>query len=190
MILSRSKRISQTYSQKKVEKIHKVLNNSKKDKLKLNIVIKNPSRKQIILSMSLQNANIIIAKSSKHVTNINRLLKDIKSDVLADFIYTNNKGMVITTNKLATKLDFKVIENYIKNINEVDMNDIMNYRLLQSKSYFKILGILYFVEDTNLSINSDVIKRVLQYTHIFNNVILAFYSCIIKMSLKFNMVVI
>ena len=159
---------------KKVKEIYKVLNNSNKDKLKLNMAAKSPSRKHIILPMSLQNTHMIMVKFNKHITNINRLLKYIKSDVLADFIYANNKGMVITTHKVATKLDFKVIENYIKNINKVDMNDIINHRLLQSKSYFKILDILYFVEDNNLSITLNVIKRVLQYTYIFNNVILAF----------------
>jgi len=131
-----------------------------------------------------------MVKSNKHVTNINKLLKDIKSDVLADFIYTNNKGIVITTNKIATKLDFKVIKNYIKNIDKVNMNDIMNLRLLQSKSYLKILDILYFVEDTNLPITLNFIKRVLQSTYIFNDIILTFYSYIIKVSLKSNMTVI
>jgi len=60
-----------------------------------------------------------MAKSNQHVTNINRLLKDVKSDILADFICTDNKEMIITTNKVATNSNLKVIENYVKNIDEV-----------------------------------------------------------------------
>ena len=49
----------------------------------------------------------------------------------------------------------------------------MNPRLLQSKSYLKILGISYYVEDTNLFITIDIVERVIQTTHIFNDVVLA-----------------
>jgi len=131
-----------------------------------------------------------MAKSNKHITNINRLLENIKYNVLANFIYTDNKEIVITTNKVATNLDLKVIENYIKNIDEVDMNNIINSRFLQSKSYLKILDILYFVEDTNLSITLDIVERILQSTHIFNDIVLTFYLCVIKASLKSNIAVV
>jgi len=131
-----------------------------------------------------------MAKSNKHIPNINRLLENIKYNVLANFIYTDNKEIVITTNKVATNLDLKVIENYIKNIDEVDMNNIINSRFLQSKSYLKILDILYFVEDTNLSITLDIVERILQSTHIFNDIVLTFYLCVIKASLKSNIAVV
>jgi len=54
------------------------------------------------------------------------------------------------------------MEKYIKDLNYVDSNNIMSPRLPQSKSYLKILSILYFVKDTNLSIILDIIKRVIQ----------------------------
>ena len=63
----------------------------------------------------------------------------------------------------------------------------MSPRLLQSKSYLKILGILYYIKDTNVSISS---KKVIQTTHIFNNIILAFYSHIIEASPKSDMTII
>ena len=37
---------------------------------------------------------------------------------------------------------------------------------------------------------SDIVKRVIETTHIFNNVVLAFWSCIIKVSPKSDMAVI
>jgi len=107
-------------------------------------------------------------------TNINRLLKEVKSDISANYICSNNKEIIITTNKIATSSDLNIIEKYVKELNDVDMNDIMISRLSQSKSYFKILSILYFVEDINLSVTLDTIKSVIKSTHIFNNVVLAF----------------
>jgi len=38
----------------------------------------------------------------------------------------------------------------MKNLNNVNSSDVMNPKLPQSKSYLKILGILYLVEDINL----------------------------------------
>jgi len=66
----------------------------------------------------------------------------------------------------------------------------MSSRLPQSKSYLKILGILYFVEDANLPIFSNIIKSVIKSTHIFNDIILASYPYIIKASPKSDIAVI
>jgi len=52
------------------------------------------------------------------------------------------------------------MEKYIKDLNDIDSSNVMSPRLPQSKSYLKILGISYFVEDTNLPITSDTIEQV------------------------------
>jgi len=70
----------------KVKEVHKVLNNLKKNKSKLNITTKSPPRKQVIILMSLLNTNKFIAKSNQHIANINIFLKNVKSNILADFI--------------------------------------------------------------------------------------------------------
>lgn len=62
--------------------------------------------------------------------------------------------------------------------------------LLQSKSYLTIISIPYIKENTNSSINSTDIEKIIQFTHIFNNVYLALKLCIIKSSPKSDMVVI
>jgi len=54
-----------------------------------------------------------------------------------------------------------IVEKYIKDLNNVDLSNIMSLRLPQSKSYLKILGILYFVEDTNLPIISNIIEWII-----------------------------
>ena len=63
-------------------------------------------------------------------------------------------------------------------------------RLPQSKLYLKILGIPYYIKDTNLLITIDIIKKVFQTTYILNNIILASQPYIIKAPPKSNVVVI
>ena len=60
--------------------------------------------------------------TSSHVTNINRALENIKLDIATDFIQLNNKGVVITTNKIAGTLDLQTIKRYIKNMNTIKSN--------------------------------------------------------------------
>jgi len=75
-------------SNKKVKEVYKVINNSKKNKPKLNIMTKGLSRKQVIIPINsiITNRFIFIMISNKHIENINRALKSIKSDVMANFI--------------------------------------------------------------------------------------------------------
>jgi len=161
-------------SAKKIKKVYKVLNNQKKNNPKINIITKSLSRKQVIIPVSSQISERIMVKLNK--------LKDIKSNIIADFICADNINMVIITNKVTANLDLDIIKKYIKNINEVDISKIMSTRLSQSKSYLNILGISYYVKDTNLPITSDIIERVLQTTYIFNDIVLAFHPHIIKAS--------
>ena len=78
----------------------------------------------------------------------------------------------------------------MKELNNVNSNDIISPKLPQFKSYLKILDIPYFIDNINLSVISNIIQRVIKTTHIFDNTVLAFYFCIIKASLKSNMVIV
>jgi len=80
--------------------------------------------------------------SNVHITNLNRTLKNIKSDVMANFIQFD---IIITTNKVASPSNLHTIKNYIKNVNNMDSNNILTPQLSQSKSYLKIIDILYLI---------------------------------------------
>ena len=109
---------------------------------------------------------------------------------MANFIQADNKGLIITTNKVTSISNLNTIENYIKNIDVVDSNNVISLRLLQFKSYLKILDISYLIKNMNVLITANIVKKVLQSTYIFNNIILASRPHIIKVSLKFNIAVI
>ena len=112
--------------------------------------------------MNVKNKSSFIKESSAHVANINRVLKNVKLEIIANFICSNNRSIIITTNKIVSTLDLQTIEKYIKNVNNIKSNYIKALRLLQSKSYLKIIGIFYLLEDSNTFISSDVVKKSYQ----------------------------
>jgi len=80
--------------------------------------------------MGSNNAEKVMAKANIYISNINKLLKGVKSEIFVDFICSNNKRLVITTNKVAVISDLNIIKKYMKNLNNVDSNSVMNLRLL------------------------------------------------------------
>ena len=140
--------------------------------------------------MSTDNTNNFIKDSGMYITNINKTLKNIKLDVIADFICIKNKGMIISTNKIASPLDLQTIKKYIKNAYYIKVEHMESPRLLQSKSYLKIIGISYLSEQTNACITFDNIDKILKNTHIFNNIVLVSKPRVIKVFSKSNMAIV
>ena len=116
---------------------------------------KGLSKKQMIISININNTEAIISQANKYISKINRLLKDVKFDVLADFICFDNKGVVITTNKVAAISDLNIVKKYLKKLNNVDSNDIMSLWLPQlvmgrwntNNFYFSFLLFFWFYID-------------------------------------------
>ena len=70
------------------------------------------------------------------------------------------------------------------------LENIKALRLPQSKSYLKIIGIPYLMENTNILINSDFVETVIKSSHIFNDLSLTFKLRIIKASPKSDIAII
>ena len=101
-----------------------MINNSGKVKLKINMITKDSSRKQIIISMGNNNKSKFMTFLSIYITNINSMLKNIKSEVRADFVRAEQLRIVITMNKVASPSDLQTIENYVKNFKHINSNNI------------------------------------------------------------------
>jgi len=80
---------------------------------------------------------------------------------MTNLIRADNIRLTITTNKVIFILDLNTIENYIKNIDVINLNNVILPKISQSKSYLKILDISYFVENTNILITANIVKRML-----------------------------
>jgi len=140
--------------------------------------------------MNNKNKLQFIKNSSSYIANINRALKNIKSEIVADFTRVENSDIVITTNKVATPLDLQKIKRYIKNVNSIEVNKIKAPRLPQSKLYLKILGISYLLKNSNTPISANVVEKLIKNNHIFNNIVITSRPRVIKVSPKSDMAII
>jgi len=111
-------KIKETFSKlsdKKIDTIQKVINgDNAKPKPRINMTTKDPLHKQIIIPM-LNELGIRFTKdSASHIININCILKNIKSNICTDYISSDNKGVNIVINNVASNSDLQKIEKYIK----------------------------------------------------------------------------
>jgi len=177
----------QNFQAKKIENIQKIINNNGKPKPKLKIITKYLLRKQVIVLINNKNKAKFMKSSSVHIINLNRILKGIKSEVIADFVYSNQTGIIIITNKVVSSLNLQTIEKYIKNFNHIDVEKVKVLFLPQLKLYLKIIGILYIIKNTNTSILADMVKTTIKNNYIFNNIVITSRPHIIKVSPKSDM---
>ena len=91
-----------------------------------------------------------LKNSSMHIININHAFKNIKSNIIVDFIYIKDKDIIIMTNNVACPLDLQKIKKCIKNSLTTDVDQISTPRLSQSKLYLKIIGIPYISKHLNV----------------------------------------
>ena len=85
---------------------------------------KVPSRKQVIVPMNNDNIVKFMSNSSDYITNINRVLKNIKLEIKADYICSETSSIVIITNKVASYLNLQTIEKYVKNSNQINLENV------------------------------------------------------------------
>ena len=152
---------------------------------------KGPSRKQVIIQMSGKNVNSFMKNSSLHIANINRNLCNAKSDVLVDYIWSDNSGIMVITNKVAQQSDISIIDKYVKNSNDINSLQVEEPHLPKSKSYLKIIGIPFFSHaNSQEKLTSNDIEMILEQNHIFNNISLVSKPRVIKVSLKSDMAIV
>ena len=152
---------------------------------------KGPSRKQVIIPMSGKNISSFMKDSSLHVANVNRSLRNTKSEVLVDYIWSNNSGIMVITNKVAQQSDLAIIDNYVKNSNNINSLQVEEPHLPKSKSYLKIIGIPFFPHaNSQEKLSSNDIKAILKQNHIFDNISLVSKPRVIKVSPKSDMAIV
>ena len=148
---------------------------------------KRPLHKQIIVLIKNKTAKKYLKNSSTHIVSINCALKNIKLNLMADFIHIKDKDIIILTNNVANPLDLQEIEKCVRNSLNANTDQISSPRLPQSKSYLKIISISYLVEQSNTHLSSNDVEKILKSNYIFNNIILALKHKIIKVSPKSDM---
>ena len=88
-------------STKKIDQINNIVKDTSKTKSHIQITIKRPLRKQVIIPMSSDNNAKFMKNSSIHVTNINKALRNMKLEILVDFIHLDSLDIMVVTNKIS-----------------------------------------------------------------------------------------
>jgi len=81
------KKVFPTLSADEVEKMLKAKKSGRgMKKSKINMTTRGQSRREVIIPMTKANAELIVNSAHIHVSNVNKYLKNSKSDTFADFI--------------------------------------------------------------------------------------------------------
>ena len=172
----------------KIDQVNNIVNGQNKPKPRIKMTTKGLSRKQVIVPMSSENVLSFMKNSSLHVANINRLLYNAKSDVLVDYICSDNTGIMVIISKVTQQSDMAIIDQYIKSSNDIDSLQVEEPRLPKSKSYLKIIGIPFSPHaNSQEKLTSNVIELILKQNYIFDNISLASKPRVIKVSPKSDM---
>jgi len=86
---------------KQTDQVNNIVKGNPKLKPCIQMTTKGPSRKQIIVLMNSDNNNSVMKNLVAHVVNINKLLRNAKSEVSVDYIRSDPIGISIVTNKVA-----------------------------------------------------------------------------------------
>ena len=176
---------------KQIDQVNNIVKGNLKPKLRIQMTMKGPSKKQIIIPMSINNNNSIMKNSVAHVANINKLLRNAKSEVSVDYIHSDLIGISIVTNKVALQSDLQIINQYMKSSEDVNGLQVDEPRLPQSKSYLKIIGIPYYPNSKSQDrLNSSDVEAILKQNQIFDNIKLASKLRVIKVLPKSDMSII
>ena len=109
---------------RKIDQINEIVKGSPKPKWQINTTTKRPSHKQVIFLIGSDNRDKFMKNSSIHIANLNRNLRNSKSEVSVDFIHSDLVDITIITNKVSQMSDLITIENYIKNLESIDSSQV------------------------------------------------------------------
>ena len=126
-----------------------------------------------------------------HVANINRQLHNAKLEVLVNYICSEPLGITIITSKVSKQSDLLIIDQYVKNSNNINVLQVKEPRLPKLKSYLKIISIPFYPHaNSQEQLMSDDIETILKQNQIFDNISLASKPRVIKVSPKSDMSII
>ena len=120
--------------------------------------------------MSKENINTFMQNSSLYVANINRQLRNVKLEVLVDYICSEPLGITIITSKVSKQSDLLIIDQYVKNLNDINALQVKQPRLPKLKSYLKITGIPFYPHaNSQEQLTSNNIETILKQNQIFDH---------------------
>ena len=85
-----------------------------------NMITKRPLRKQIFIPINKNNTKVIGSNASSYIKSINKYFQEANLNILADFIHLEKLDIIITTNQVASVHDMSIIEDILKNLENIN----------------------------------------------------------------------
>ena len=102
----------------------------------LKMMTQGPARHQVLVPLDSATAELIVANATSAVLSCNKSL--------VEFVYKTWNGMSISTNSVVSAAELEVIKQWLKKTAGLGESTEVEPRLPQSKSFLKVLGVLFF----------------------------------------------
>ena len=98
----------------------------------------------MLIPLDTPTAEVVVANAATAVESCNKSLVEAHSKLRVESVRKTWDGISMSTNFVASAAELEVIKQWLKKVAGLAASTVVEPRLLQSKSFLKILGILYF----------------------------------------------
>ena len=156
----------------------------------LKMTTHRPTRHQVLIPLDTPIAEVIVANAATAVEFSNRGLVEAHSKLRVESVCKPWDGIFMSTNFVVLAAELEIIKQWLKKVAGLAASTMVEPHLPQSKSFLKILSIPYWGNNSLLSITQAQVESVIANTPIFEEVVLASHSRIMKVSPSSDMSVI
>jgi len=149
-----------------------------------------PTRCQVLIPLDPAAAETVVANAALAVLSCNKGLVEARSKLRVESVRKALDGVSMSTNSVASAAELEVIKQWLKKTAGLGENTEVEPRLPQSKSFLKILGILYWDSKSSLPITPVQVETALSNSPLFEGVTLASMPRIMKALPSSDMLVI
>ena len=149
-----------------------------------------PTRHQVLILLDSPTSEIVVANAASVVESCNRGLVDAHSKLRVESVHKAWDGVSMSTNFVTSVAELEVIKQWLKRGAGLNATTVVEPRLPQSKTFLKILGVLYWGNNASTPITQAQVEAVIANTPVFEGVVLASHPHIMKVSPSLDMSVI
>ena len=111
-----------------------------------------PTRHQVLIPLDAPSAEIVVANAAIAVESCNKGLVKAHSKLRVESVRKAWDNVSMSTNFVASAAELEVIKQWLKKVTGLNSTVVVEPRLPQSKSFLKILGVLYWGNNSSLPI--------------------------------------
>jgi len=156
----------------------------------LKMMTQRPTRYQVLIPLTPAAAEMVVANAALAVESYSKGLVSAHSKLRVESVCKAWDSVSMSTNSITSAVELKVIKQWLKKAASLGEVTEVEPRLPQSKSFLKVLGILYWDFKTSLSVTPAQVAEALSSSPLFEGIILASMPCIMKASPSSDMSVI